>query len=269
VDEAHVAATLVQKRWRGRKAREAVVEQQQQASASKVLAKLMTLKALSAFDDMIPASRAPEVTKDEAAFKEGFVRVGNWGESAKLYLERENRVLLDANADWQANECVGGALSPTRFWYETFMPKLLAACSTNAEDTVFLPNGATEDQLDSWFLAEVASRRLSKYGSDVVSAWPQLKGSPEIKRRLVQAWRLTRHYFLGPQKQRERFGEDVDHRETGTPPGSNRRLGLHMIAVRPSPPGLSSASLLAGLLATWSLSRLSSRALVAAPSTPL
>ena len=83
-------------------------------------------------------------------------------------------------------------------------------CSLGAEGY----GDADEASLDTWFDEELGSRRLDRFGRDVVDGWPSI--SPRVKLSIKRAWRLTVHYFLGPQKQRERSLESgADHRATG------------------------------------------------------
>merc|ERR1719321_1728885 len=68
--------------------------------------------------------------------------------------------------------------------------------------------------MDKWYQCEVSSRRLCQYGTDVIEGWSGC--SKTVKLSIIRAWRLSRHYFMGPQKQRERSSESgVDHRHTG------------------------------------------------------
>jgi hypothetical protein len=60
-----------------------------------------------------------------------------------------------------------------------------------------------------------AGGEFAEFGTDLRDSWPSLSGMPEIKLRLQQAWRLTRHYLLGVQKQRERGLNGAGHRTSG------------------------------------------------------
>lgn len=120
------------------------------------------------------------------------------------------------------DEHVEGAMVPIRFWYETFMPKLLAAFSTGEEATKEFERDGFVDDPDVWFAK--SRNELASYGADVVEAWTQASKDPENegsstldraqKINIIKAWRLTRHYLNGIQKQREREIH-VQHRTTG------------------------------------------------------
>lgn len=146
-----------------------------------------------------------------AAFSEGFDDVDHSGDSL-LFLKRRNRIFLD-----DATETLGGAVLSIGFWYEEFMPRLLAACSVQCESTgeeMWGDQGEDEQTLDAWFEAQKKAGMFEQYAQALVDGWS--KCEPGIKLRLKRAWRLARHYILGPQKQRERSTESgVDHRETG------------------------------------------------------
>ena len=159
------------------------------------------------------SSELPKFTRVSAAFIEGFQKVDHTGDS-KLYLQRSHHVLLDYEEDWLANETRGGAICPMSFWYEEFMPMLLEVCSLGADG--YSEEDLVESALDEWFAQAKAERQFEKYGADVVAGWS--KCSPAVKLSLKRGWRLTRHYFLGPQKQRERSSEETlgeCHRNTG------------------------------------------------------
>lgn len=172
-------------------------------------------------DDLVPALfSAPAIpegvlkpetmkyTKTEAAFNEGFGSVSHEGE-ARLYLQKTNRILLDAGHE---DEARGGCVMAVAFWYETFMPKLLEICSVGVPGYATDENG--ESELDAWYSTEVDSGRFDKYAGDVKAGWGQLGVAEKLS--MKRAWRLSCHYFLGPEKQRERSAEsDVDHRNTG------------------------------------------------------
>ena len=158
----------------------------------------------------IAASARPLYSRDAAAFAEGFGSdySGDWSR----YLSRYNRVLLDPSDDWAANERRGGAIAPVAFWYERFMPLLLEVCSLGVEGYAATDEDAAA--LDGWLAEMRAARNFDKYGADVLAGWG--KCSASVKLSIKRAWRLSRHYLLGPQKQRERSSESgADHRETG------------------------------------------------------
>jgi hypothetical protein len=150
----------------------------------------------------------PGLSKESAAFLEGFDEVSHDGDHL-LFLKRRYRVLLDT-----ADETLGGCIIDVRFWYEEFMPRLLAVCSIDAESLQPLGNGDDEAILDQWYEFELKERRFGQYGKDVIEGWARC--SKQVKLSILRAWRLSRHYFMGPQKQRERSSESgVDHRQSG------------------------------------------------------
>ena len=121
----------------------------------------------------------------------------------KDYLHKWNRVILS-----QATEEIDGAIMPVAYWYEDFMPKLLAAFSVSS--TADIQNNTVPDQaaLDEWYQRTKNSGEFSRYGADVAENFPRC--TPKQKLILKQAWRLTHHYLNGVQKRRERleFGRE-------------------------------------------------------------
>lgn len=122
---------------------------------------------------------------------------------AKSYLQSWNRVLLE-----DADEEIDGAMMPTAFWYEDFMPKLLAAFSVGTGADVASQTVADEVALDSWFAATLEAGEFDQYGTGVAAHFQDC--DPGQKLAIRQAWRLTRHYLNGVQKRREReeFGRE-------------------------------------------------------------
>jgi len=122
------------------------------------------------------------------------------------YLKKWNRVILS-----NAAEEVDGSMMPVAYWYEDFMPKLLAAFSITK--AVEIPSNTipNESALNEWYESVKAAGEFKHYGSDVAEGFPNC--TPKEKLMLKQAWNLTRHYLNGVQKRREReeFG-----RESGT-----------------------------------------------------
>ncbi len=115
----------------------------------------------------------------------------------KDYLDNWNRVILT-----NASEEIDGAIMPVAYWYEDFMPKLLAAFSvTNAAD-IDSNTIADEAALNKWYESTQAVGEFKRYGRDVAESFP--KCTPKQKLMLKQAWRLTHHYLNGVQKRRER-----------------------------------------------------------------
>lgn len=124
------------------------------------------------------------------------------GEPA-TYLQKWNRVILS-----QALETVDGAMMPVAYWYEDFMPKLLAAFSIGTGADLTSQTVADEGALDQWFASAKAAGEFDRYGGDVAERFASC--SPAQKLAIRQAWRLTSHYLNGVQKRRERmeFGRD-------------------------------------------------------------
>ncbi len=119
------------------------------------------------------------------------------------YLETWNRVIVDND-----NNYFEGAIVPTSYWYEEFMPLLLRATSiTNHQDLINW-DSIEEDALDQWFEKLNLNGEFDKYGNDLKVNF--LQCSFQTKKCLKQAWILTRHYLNGVQKRRERkeFGRD-------------------------------------------------------------
>lgn len=121
----------------------------------------------------------------------------------KDYLKRWNRVILsDAEAE------IEGAMMPVAYWYEDFMPKLLAAFSVSAAADIQSNTVPDEAALTQWYEDTKAIGEFDRYGSDVAQNFS--KCSPKQQLALKQAWRLTHHYLNGVQKRRERqeFGRE-------------------------------------------------------------
>jgi hypothetical protein len=119
------------------------------------------------------------------------------------YLQKWNRVILS-----HALETVDGAMLPVAYWYEDFMPKLLAAFSVSTAADIPSQTVADEAALDQWFATASAAGEFARYGEDVAAGFSSC--TPEQKLRIAQAWRLTSHYLNGVQKRRERleFGRE-------------------------------------------------------------
>ena len=62
------------------------------------------------------------------------------------YLDKWNRVILES-----ADEQIDGAMMPARFWYEEFMPKLLAATSVGTAEDIDPNTTPDEAELDKWY----------------------------------------------------------------------------------------------------------------------
>ncbi|BAY23325.1 signal transduction protein [Calothrix sp. NIES-2100] len=121
----------------------------------------------------------------------------------KDYLKQWNRVIL---AD--ASEEIDGAMMPVVYWYEDFMPKLLAAFSVNTAADIENNTVPDEAALDQWYEDTKTVGEFDRYGADVAENF--YKCTPKQKLAIKQAWRLTHHYLNGVQKRRERqeFGRE-------------------------------------------------------------
>ncbi|MHC5731740.1 MAG: EF-hand domain-containing protein, partial [Nostoc sp.] len=109
-----------------------------------------------------------------------------------------NRVILG-----QATEEIDGAIMPVAYWYEDFMPKLLAAFSVSTTADIQNNTVPNEAALDEWYQCTKNSGEFNRYGADVAENFPRC--TPKQKLILKQAWRLTHHYLNGVQKRRERL----------------------------------------------------------------
>lgn len=121
-------------------------------------------------------------------------------EARRPFIETWQRVIID-----DADTHYAGAIMPTRYWYEDFMPKLLRACSVLvAKDLV----EESEADLDAWFAKTSDAGEFTPYATDVLERFESC--TLEVKREIKRAWRLTRHYLNGVQKRREReeFGRE-------------------------------------------------------------
>ena len=116
---------------------------------------------------------------------------------SSLFIDQWNQVLIESS-----NEEVDGAMVCNRFWYESFMPKLAAACTSEPDE------GDHED----WF--EQSKEEFKPFATDILDGFAHC--TTDVKLTIRRVWRLTRHYLLGPQKRRERWTDSgADHRETG------------------------------------------------------
>jgi Ca2+-binding EF-hand superfamily protein len=124
-------------------------------------------------------------------------------EDPKEYLNKWNRVILD-----HASEEIDGAMMPVAYWYEDFMPKLLAAFSVSTVVDIqnnIVPNEAA---LNKWYEETKEAGEFDRYGADIDKKFPQ--STLKHKLMLKQAWELTHYYLNGVQKRRERleFGRE-------------------------------------------------------------
>ncbi|MBC6434237.1 histidine kinase [Nostoc sp. HG1] len=121
----------------------------------------------------------------------------------KDYLKQWNRVILS-----DASEEIKGAMMPVVYWYEDFMPKLLAAFSVSTAADIQSNTVPDEAALAQWYENTKSVGGFGHYGADVAENFP--KCSPKQKLAIMQAWRLTHYYLNGVQKRRERqeFGRE-------------------------------------------------------------
>ncbi|MEO1200702.1 MAG: EF-hand domain-containing protein, partial [Pseudomonadota bacterium] len=128
---------------------------------------------------------------------------GTDGADPAAYLAVWNRVLISSS-----DEAIDGAMMPAAYWYEDFMPKLLAACSVSSADDIAQNTAPDTAALDRWFATARDDGEFDHYGADVAGHFPAC--NPAQKLAIRQAWRLTRHYMNGVQKRREReeFGRE-------------------------------------------------------------
>lgn len=93
-------------------------------------------------------------------------------------------------------------MMPLAYWYEKFMPSLLAAFSVSTKADIQSNTVPDEVALDKWFESTKRAGEFDHYGEDVAEGFPNC--TPKQKLMLKQAWYLTRHYLNGVQKRRER-----------------------------------------------------------------
>jgi len=124
----------------------------------------------------------------------------------KDYLKQWNRVIIS-----DALEEVDGAMMPVAYWYEEFMPKLLAAFSVSTVADIQSNTVPNEVYLDQWYKSAREAGEFDRFGADVATCYPYC--TPKQKLMLKQAWNLTRFYLNGVQKRRERV---ECGRESGT-----------------------------------------------------
>jgi len=118
-------------------------------------------------------------------------------QTQRPFLDTWQRVIVD-----ESDTRYAGAIMPTRYWYEEFMPRLLRACSVRTAADLAALDAETEADLDAWFQQVRDAGEFDRYAPAVRAHFPQC--SPSVKQELKQAWRLTRHYLNGVQKRRER-----------------------------------------------------------------
>lgn len=125
------------------------------------------------------------------------------GEEPKAYLKKWHRVILEDD-----REAIDGAMMPVAYWYEDFMPKLLAAFSVCTAEDIQRNTIPNEAELDRLYQETKAVGEFDRYGNDVAQEFPNC--TPKQKLAILQAWRLSHHYLNGIQKRRERleFGRE-------------------------------------------------------------
>ena len=125
------------------------------------------------------------------------------GNSVTPFLERWHRVIVD-----DSDTRYAGAILPTRYWYEDFMPKLLKASSVMTRSELAAIDAETDEDLNGWFERRNKAGDFDSFGTALKA---HFLGSPmHVKQELKQAWELSYHYINGVQKRREReeFGRE-------------------------------------------------------------
>lgn len=120
------------------------------------------------------------------------------GGDAAEYLKAWHRVILV-----DASEQIDGAMMPVAYWYEEFMPRLLAAFSVCTAGDIEENTVPDESALNAWYGSAKTTVEFSRYGGDIAQGF--LECAPRQKLMLKQAWRLSHHYLNGVQKRRERL----------------------------------------------------------------
>lgn len=121
------------------------------------------------------------------------------------YLDSWNGVILSGT---DPADPIDGAIMPTRFWYETFMPQLVLCASLLNDDDLQDAQQASEAELDSWHASHTSEGRFDQFATDLRDGFPACTRA--VKLMLRQAWTLTVPYLAGVEKLREReeFGRD-------------------------------------------------------------
>jgi Ca2+-binding EF-hand superfamily protein len=119
------------------------------------------------------------------------------------YLKQWQRVILT-----DATEQIDGAMMPVAYWYEDFMPKLLAAFSVSTAADIQPQTTPDPTALQQWYESIKSGGGFGSYGLEVAEFFPTC--TPPQQLILQQAWQLTYHYLNGVQKRRERaeFGRE-------------------------------------------------------------
>ncbi|MBW4419681.1 MAG: EF-hand domain-containing protein [Myxacorys californica WJT36-NPBG1] len=188
-------------------AREKSVTVQEKFTAGVEFAITLKKKQLSladVADGVLAIHELDRLRKQEE--QEDIAPVTSSDDAPKRYLSQWNRVILS-----DTSEAIDGAMMPVAYWYEDFMPKLLAAFSVNTAADVQSNTQPVESELDQWYESTKAAGEFYPFGMDVAEGF--LSCTAGQKLMLKQAWRLTRLYLNGVQKRRERV---ECGRESGT-----------------------------------------------------
>ncbi|PWK59222.1 ERV1/ALR-related protein [Roseicyclus mahoneyensis] len=121
------------------------------------------------------------------------------------WLESWQPIIVDADGPR-----LDGSIMPVRFWYESFMPRLLRCASVRRDADVDALEAEDALSLAAWHAETAARGEFDRYATDIRDGFAQC--TPKVQQALKQAWQLTGPYLTGVQKRREReeFG-----RETG------------------------------------------------------
>jgi Ca2+-binding EF-hand superfamily protein len=119
------------------------------------------------------------------------------------YLKKWNRVIINNDL-----ETIDGAMMPVAYWYEDFMPKLLAAFSVSTKADIKINTVPDEAALNTWYESAKEAGEFDRYGADLADGFPNCTAKEKLMLR--QAWDLTKYYLNGVQKRRERleFGRE-------------------------------------------------------------
>ena len=122
---------------------------------------------------------------------------------ATPFLERWHRVIMD-----ESDTHYAGAILPSRYWYEDFMPKLLKAASVLTRSELEAIESETEADLNRWFEQCKSAGEFDTYATALKAHF--LGCTLPVKQELKQAWELSKYYINGVQKRREReeFGRE-------------------------------------------------------------
>lgn len=101
-----------------------------------------------------------------------------------------------------------GAIMPVRFWYESFMPRLLRCASIRSDADLDALALETPEMLAEWHRGHVEVGTFDRYATDLRDGFATCP--LWVQQALKQAWRLTEPYLGGLQKRREReeFGRE-------------------------------------------------------------